>query len=269
MLKGLRQASTGGIVVVSFALMLSACGGGDDSDSGGSGGPSTELKPGVYDIGTDMGGVLREGLSLISPTTGEFVSGFVDNVEGSEVKAFAFGNIKFSSGKISGSIVEYKATPSPWKLIEGTLSGDVVSSERADLIASKNGKVNSISVLLRRSGVSETGVTKERMSSTYSMLGPGDSNISSITIAPDGALTGSDQQGCIFNGSVEIPDEEINVFEVTYTASSCPGLNAEGALASDRNGIYSGLGTYDSSDNKLTFYVRNETVAWMFEGIRQ
>lgn len=268
MLKGIRHASTGGIVVVSFAFMLSACGGGD-SDSGSSGGPATELKPGVYDIGTKfMGGPQREGLSLISPTTGEFVSGFVDSIEGSEVKSFAFGNIKFSSGKISGSIEDYKATPSPWVRVEGTLSGEVVSSERADLIASKNGNVNSISVLMRRSRVSNSGVTKERMSSTYNMSGPGDSNISSITIAPDGALTGTDQQGCVFNGSVDIPDEKINVFEVTYTASNCPGLTAEGASASDRNGEYAGLGTYDSSDNKLTFYVRNDTVAWMFEGTR-
>ncbi|NWN90611.1 hypothetical protein HLV39_03725 [Marinobacter adhaerens] len=268
MLKGLRQASTGGIVVVSFALMLSACGGGDDSDSGGSGGPSTELKPGVYDIGTDMGGVLREGLSLISPTTGEFVSGFVDNVEGSEVKAFAFGNIKFSSGKISGSIVEYKATPSPWKLIEGTLSGDVVSSERADLIASKNGKVNSISVLLRRSGVSDSGITLEKLSATYSTP----DSTSAITITENGEITGDAHSCSNILGEVVIPDTSINVFKVTYKAEAfnCSGLPSEEVLGDDLKGEYSGLGTFDEHTNKLIFYTRNdnEKVAWMFEGIR-
>lgn len=199
-------------------------------------------------------------------STGKFVSVFDER---SDLKAITSGNIDFSpSGKISGDVVDYqlktRSGETSWRSILGTLSGQVVSSERADLTASTNGKVSSISVLLRRPGFSDLGVTKKKIEKTYFMSDL--NNSVTINIDSEGAIIGNDSKGCIFDGKVVIPDNTINVFEVTYEAENCEELPSEGAPPEDRNGTYSGLGTFDHSDSKLIFFSGNDKVAWIFEG---
>lgn len=93
-------------------------------------------------------------------------------------------------------------------------------------------------------------------------------NTNTFTIGPDGGVIGSDQRGCNFLGQVVIPDKTINVFELTYDASNCLAAPGEEATADDRNGEYTGLGTYDSSGNEVIFYSRNGTVAMFFKGVK-
>jgi len=258
MLKGVKQTAIG-ILAVFSALTLSACSGG--GDSGGSGSSATELKSGVYNIGRLFSnGSTKEGLSLISPT-GKFVANL-------DKASFTFGNISFSaSGDISGTIDEFILGP-PWKITSGSLSGQVVSSDEANLRAQKD-SLSTNSVLLRIPASSDTGLTLEKISTTYNMSDPGKDPV--ITIAPDGAITGGtgvDQRDCVFNGQVTIPDESTNVFELTYTASLCANDPDEDALGKDRDGEFSGLGTYNASEGELLFYARNKVVAWKFLGTR-
>lgn len=251
----IKQATIG-ILTVFSALTLGACGGSGSDDPGSS---ATELKSGVYHIGRLFSdGSTREGLSLISPT-GNFVANL-------DTRSYTFGNVAFSaSGKISGEIVEYILSP-PWKLTNGTLSGQVVSSVQADLGA-QSGNLSTTSVLLRNTDFNGLGVmTFETMSGTYTMSNP--DNTSSITINSNGDITGGDQAGCIFNGELVIPDKTINVFEVMYTAENCPADSDEDASADDRNGEFSGLGFLSPSGDEAIFYSRNGTVGWMFKGSR-
>lgn len=239
-----------------IALSLAACGGGGGGGSSGSEpkAQSTDLKPGVFYIGrvfTD--GSKKVGISFLSPT-GKFVA-ILDLVD--------FGTLTFSdSGQFSGQIEEYNLGDFSGPT-SGTLSGEVKSSKEASLTASKTDFASN-GALLRKDEPSDLGVTLEEISATYT---PIDSN-SSITIASDGVVDGSDQTGCAFRGDVDIPDETINVFEVTYEASNCGPLSAEGATENDRNGKFTGLGTYDPSVGEVLFYARNGTVAWMFKGKR-
>jgi len=92
-------------------------------------------------------------------------------------------------------------------------------------------------------------------------------NTNTFTIHSDGAITGSDQRGCNFFGQVVIPDRTVNVFELTYEAN-CPAVPDEEAAEDDRNGEYTGLGTYDSSGNEVIFYSRNGSVAMFFKGVK-
>lgn len=249
--KDTKQAGVS-ILLVCSALMFSACGG--SSSSGGPDNSATELKPGVYDIGRIFSdGSTKEGLSLISPS-GEFVS---------VLGRAAFGPLTFSgSGEFSGPIVEYMLNNSSEPL-RGTVSGAVKSAKQADLTASTSDS-SANGVLLRKDESSNLGVTLDRISAIYSSEG----SQSTITIASDGDVSGNDKTGCDFSGEVKIPDEAINVFEITYEASLCEGVPTENASAEDRNGTFSGLGTYDASAGGILFYSQNGTVAWMFRGKR-
>jgi hypothetical protein len=252
MLKKIRQASVG-IIVVFSALTLSACGGGSSGTEPRA--QATELKPGVFDIGRVFtNGSRQEGISLLSPT-GKFV-GILQRV--------AFGKLTFSgSGEFSGPIEEYLLGDYSGPT-SGTLSGEVLSSKEADLTASISGSVAiSNGVLLRKDKLSDLGVTFDELSAVYTIT----NSTSLVTIGPTGEVTGGDR-GCVFNGQVVIPDKTINVFEVTYEASTCSPLPGENATANDRNGDFSGLGTYDASGGEVLFYARNGTVAWMFKGTR-
>lgn len=259
MLKVIGKANAALLIALS-ALTLSACGGGGSSSSGGSGSSATELESGVYNIGRIFSdGSTQEGLSFIS-ASGQFVS---------VLGRVAFGTLKYSdNGEFSGPIVEYTLNNSA-ELLRGTLSGVVTSSKEADLTASKSELAVS-GVLVRKDKPSDFGVTLDRISANYST----DDSQSSITIASDGVVSGNDQTGCDFRGKVKIPDEAINVFEITYEASLCDELPAEDASAEDRNGTFSGLGTYipsgepGESGGEVLFYSQNGTVAWMFKGKR-
>lgn len=59
-----------------------------------------------------------------------------------------------------------------------------------------------------------------------------------MTIDPNGQLTGSHSNGCNLAGSVSIPEATRNMVEVTYDLSGCGGL----ASSRQWNGRYSGVG---------------------------
>lgn len=252
MLKEIRQASLG-IIVVFSALTLSACGGGGGSSGSEPKAQSTDLKPGVFYIGrvfTDES--TKEGISFLSPT-GKFVA-ILDLVD--------FGTLTFSdSGQFSGQIEEYNLGDFSGPT-SGTLSGEVKSSKEANLTASKTDFAAN-GLLFRNDTLSDLGVTFEELSGSYTIT----NSTPWINIGPTGEVTGGDEK-CVFNGQVVIPDKTINVFELTYKASSCPPLPEENATESVRNGDFSGLGTYDPSVGEVLFYARNGTVAWMFKGKR-
>ncbi|MCM0613387.1 hypothetical protein KFJ24_12970 [Marinobacter sediminum] len=217
----------------------------------------TELKPGAYYVTTELAdGSTLEGLSLLSPS-GAFAVAFSD-------QDLTFGTLTFSSPDvISGTGTDYVLNES-WELTSGSISGTVTSSETAELRATASG-FYSDSTLQRENTYSDLGITLSDISGTYTMDEPGYLT-SSVTIASDGTVTGSDQTGCVFNGQITIPDQSINVFEVDYSSSNCGSLSY--ASASDRNGDFSGIGSYDPSLQELEVVSRNGKIASIFFGTR-
>lgn len=59
-----------------------------------------------------------------------------------------------------------------------------------------------------------------------------------LAIGANGQLTGSDSRGCVFNGTVDVPDPTRNMHLIDATASSCGSLN----------GHYLGMGTLLDAD---------------------
>lgn len=269
MLKDMKQAGIATSVVL-FALTLSACGGGGGGSSDSKPkAQSTDLKPGVYFTGRVFSdGSTAEGIGLLSKT-GKLFSTLGKG-------SFTFADVTFSdSGKISGQLEELRLSEesgeNAWVKATGTLSGEVESSEEATLTP-KAGDLSTNIVLVRNNKPSAVGITLEKIATTYTSTDPS----SSITINTNGVLEGGDFEpeptksdtDCTFSGQVVIPDETVNVFEVTYDAEGCSGRADENASDTDRNGTYSGLGTYNEAEGELVFYSQNGTVARKFTGTR-
>lgn len=72
----------------------------------------------------------------------------------------------------------------------------------------------------------------------------------SLAIDATGAISGSDSDGCVYTGQVNIIDPHINIYGIAITASSCGAAN----------GTYSGHGTIIDTtvaDGRLVFMVSN------------
>lgn len=236
-----------------LGTLLAACGGG-----GGSSSDSTpeetvsRLDPGGYvTTVTFEDGSTDEAATLLSPS-GKFVSVlYIDDIT---VGTLSFG----SDGSITGSGTDVFFDGSSWQSVDGTISGEVANSGKATLTVSASGVENGV-VLEREDQLSDAGVTLAELTGTYSMSGS-DVYTTAVTIAADGTITGSDETGCVFNGSATIPDTKYNVFEVTFVASNCTD--------SLRNGEFSGLGAYDEDLSELSFAGTDGEVTAVFIGTK-
>lgn len=238
------------------AVLLAACGGGGGGDSSSSEAKATSsanLPPGAYYtvIDYDSGGS-DEAVTFLS-STGKFVSA-VDSPD------ITVGTLRFGSDDtISGTGTDVFYTTS-WETVSGSISGSIQSKGKATLNATAPGYESTVT-LEREDTYSDLGVTLAQVSGTYSMMVSG--STTTITIAADGTLTGSDSSGCAYNGQLTIPNTDYNVYEVSFTASGCGG--SDGAL---RNGQYTGLGAYDPDAGEVQFVGSDGEVAAAFVGTR-
>lgn len=241
-----------------FAIaVLPGCGGGgsgDESLNSETDSPNQGdiiLEPGAYALSPSEGPI-NDTNTLLSPS-GEIVTLFAaDDI--------TVGDIEYGmGGSISGSATDYSFDGSSWQTLTGDISGEILSSSAATFTASAAGFGSINYVLARDDQWSDRGVTITELSGTYLMDRP-DVLVTSVTISGDGTLTGNDETGCVFNGNVEIPDPQYNVYEVTYQADNCSD--------SQRNGIYSGLGTYEPSLSQTRFVGSSAEVGSFFLGTK-
>ncbi|AHI29937.1 hypothetical protein [Marinobacter similis] len=251
MFKGIKTTALRSTPIL-MGFLLVACGGGGGGGSSSSGvtaETSVKLAPGAFstEIGFPDGSTV-DAATLLSPS-GDFVV-FVD-FDDITVGTLQFGN----NSSITGSGTDYYYDAS-WETQSGTISGRASSTSEATIKATAPG-YESNSTLLRDDQYSDLGVTLAQLSGTYTMDVTGVYR-TTVTISADGTVTGSDETGCVFNGNVDIPDTEFNVYEVSYTASNCP--------ESERNGQYSGLGAYDPDLAEIEFAGADGEVAAFFIG---
>ncbi|MGO1461063.1 MAG: hypothetical protein ACTHYN_06830 [Marinobacter sp.] len=229
------------------SFLLAACGGGGGSSSSDE--TSAELLPGGYATEISFAdGSSAEAATLLAPS-GDFVV-MVDFDD------ITIGNLKSqSNGSISGSGTDFYFD-GLWQTQRGTITGEALSTSKATIKASAPG-YESNSTLERDDQYSDLGIALSELSGIYTMTVPG-VYTTSVTISVDGTITGSDETGCVFNGSVAIPDARFNVYEVSYSAANCSDAQ--------RNGQYSGLGAYDPELSEIQFAGANGEVGAFFIG---
>lgn len=118
-----------------------------------------------------------------------------------------------------------------------------VQLERKEQLAGKiKIRADEYDVSLDRLARYDESVTLADLAGTYSrtitvFLGP--SSTYTMTLDPNGRLTGSHTNGCVYNGTATLPDAPHNLLKLDVELSNCPSsITGSGSW----NGAYSGMG---------------------------
>jgi hypothetical protein len=214
------------ILLLSLSLSLTACGGGGSSEEQPVFLPTPTTPPvnEVMPVGVWSGDIVAadnsvvevvaliasDGETRLIDTDGE-QSRFMLTLDGS---AFSGDGVAYNEyGDFVANLAiegEYTATS-----ITGLAKdGDIQTSTFSLSLNSETGNGASFAVI-------------EGNYATYDGL-------TSIAIDVDGVLSGSDNDGCVYNGAVTVPDGAINLYKLEMDVSSC----------SIYSGAYTGLATY-------------------------
>lgn len=217
-------------------LLLGACGGGGSS-SGVIGVVPVAVATGVWQgtitengVGTfDVTGLIYENeLRFISVDAGVLYEGTI-TVSGSGFTATT--NIAIDGGVISTS----------------TLTGSIsTASSITGTFTSSNGASGSFALTYdplttRGASLATTDAIWSATDGLYTI---------SVAIDANGLLTGSDTDGCVFNGAVAVLDPAVNIYGISLTASFCGPFD----------GAYDGYGVVGDTlvaNDTLTFVVSN------------
>lgn len=211
--------------------------------------------------GVNTGDTIKE-MALVAPGGSFYIAGVNQN---NGCAGVGFGQISLSganiNGKGVGAVVRYSNIPGvnanctfPDGSIFATeqISGTVSAGQ--SLVITSTGTTSAGNNL----GASTTNYTWGNLNSiTPSILSVSgnyvDSSGDNITIGNNGGFSGVDQgTGCSYTGSISVPSQNVNVYNVSVTYSGCPLGYAS------LNGVtLAGLGFFDNTvtPNKLGFGV--------------
>ena len=196
-------------------VLLSGCGGGGGGGDGSA--PSSQSLGGVW-LGTASpigGGGSIEMVGIISEA-GELH--FLSSIE------IDIGNVTTSGNTFSGSVTAYTTGST----IDGTVSGTFTPRSSFSGTGVFNG-VPTSNFAFTYDDSYERSSSLSKISGTYSDTTG--SYTETYTIGTDGALTGSDTDGCVYNGQVSIIDASYNAYDIVLTASNCVATTTFNGLA--------------------------------------
>lgn len=189
----------------------------------------------------EMGGLLISPTGRIAGATDRRV--FVTKVNVTDVDTFRSELAQEDTSSLPDAEDD---TPSPSDATEifGTpnesLSGEF---EVIGSLLDDSGALANRYLAVRNDAVSGSGVADEgliELTGTYRETQDVGLIHTTITIAEDGTLTGSDNTGCVFNGEAFIPEPGINIFEFKYSAQNCTATRFK--TGDERNGDYNSVG---------------------------
>lgn len=215
-------------------LLLAACGG---SDSATDTAPVTTPDP-IPAVVMPSG--VWEGTSIYQPDGSSFSivaliapSGEARLIadDGEQVK----GKLNLDGNSFSGDMISYSAVG--LRMASGTFSGSYTPEAITAETTIDGNVISKVSLTLDSS--TGAGASFDKLAGTFVT----EDQQTSIGIDTGGAISGSDTLGCTYGGSIQIPDADINVYEITLEVSSC----------GEFNGNYSGLGTLQQEDGMSGF----------------
>lgn len=204
------------LLLLFFVLMLSACGGG----GGNSNPPPGNANPtGVWEGTFTQSGVgTFELVGLISNGQIRFIS--------LDAGVIYEGSLTVSGQNFTGSTINYEIGGE--QFATSSLTGTIQTGQSiSGSFTSSNGDTGIIS--LTYDPITDRGSSLTTISSNWGIAVGADSL--TISIDSNGLLTGSDTDSCIYNGSVEIIDADVNIYGIDLDVSSC----------GPDNGVYSGF----------------------------
>lgn len=197
--------------VSSALVLLTACG-------GGGGSTSTQ---------NELGGIWTGTATLTDTTTLDSIglvseAGQIFFLTGSDL---SIGTVSTSGSNFTGSLTEYYSAGG---FASGTIAGTFTARTSLSGAATFN-SVQTSTFNFNYENIHERDSSFATISGTYSLTSG--TYTETYTVDTDGVITGSDTDGCVFNGQVSLPNTDYNIYGVSVTASNC----------GDANGTYTGL----------------------------
>lgn len=274
--------------LLSITLLLAACGGEEYSEplarpgnppsplfephipSTGAGNNQTDspevvklpIKPGYYttSVFIDDGNTYRGVATIVDPN-GNFAT-IISNTS-----AF-FGVLAGAGGSDLVGAGTYILRTDNWHRIDSSIEGQASDQENAAFsMSAPDDGYQSSHELARTNAISDITISLADISGTYMSNTPG-SITTSITVDLDGSVSGSDERGCVFNGTLSIPDNSVNTFQVIFSASNCNSTDE--ASAEQANGEYAALGVFlrDGLGDAIDMIGTNGETVLGFTGIK-
>lgn len=199
--------------VIALSLLVIGCGGSSSGDLN-----KTEKMPDGVWLGSleSQSGYIDHGIvGLIAPN-GELRL-FVSSGE------HVIGKFKLNGNELTTNTTSFDTQG--LRKDSATATG-TYSSEKIALEHTQNGNLLD-NIELTYSALSDNAAMFNRLAGTYAS----EDQALSLVFDDDGDITGSDQNGCVYNGSTSIPNDTINIYRMSLHIESC----------GDLDGKYSGL----------------------------
>lgn len=222
------------VVGLAAALSITACGG--SGGGGGPPGPTSSNSGGTTGSSKTTPGVWQG--TVTSPTTGAASVVGLTNTSGHSVWMTTDGRVWTGSMPMTGTQMSvnmagymYPGRQFPDRSNYGTwsMTGNYANGTWSGQL---NGTGDTATFSFSMHPGYDRPASLDRLAGTYTRTTSIGYTIT-MSVTQGGQLTGSDSRGCVFNGSVSVPDPTHNLYQVNATVSSCGILN----------GAYQGHGT--------------------------
>ena len=212
------------------SLTLAACGGG----GGGTSTPTSNPPPGTESavglwkgtITSTGSGQTQQALGTVTDD-GQFHLMTANGVNYVGQMAASPGNFSMT---MSGYVPVGQTFPNGAQNGSMSFSGTVTSSGMMSGTYSGAGESGTFSMTMDPMGTRSASM--QMVAGTYTRSNSSGYTVT-MTVDSNGQMTGSDTQGCVFNGTVSVPFPAHNFYGMNMTVTSCGALN----------GSYNGMGT--------------------------
>ncbi|WP_373017985.1 hypothetical protein [Thiomicrorhabdus sp.] len=246
-------------IVFSFSLLLTGCGGGGGSSNNNTENPESPITPSSATTnGTWYGTYSENGVTYeLAAMTYDgkiYVDSSIPTQDGYGIEM---------ADQYSGTFLVnndvFSATLTSDQGITTTLSGTIDEQNKIDATSTSSDNSSGTWSLNYGSLYNEpssqeriAGSWREFLETYYEEYRE---ESTTITISSDGTVTGSDNAGCIWDGSITTPDTNHSLYLVDITISNCGDNNMElngfaDAYIDEQEGIDYGLNLYVTPNGK-------------------
>src|SRR5690606_7332194 len=218
------------VSIVVGPLLLSGCiewGGDDDDDEA-----TTAALAGIYSGSSGWTGHITEwgGVTLITET-GDTVALLSDGTYLRGTLSRSGERLYGSASLWTGQLIWSTGTIAGYVDNHGVLQGDLILADRH--------AVPFVFESMERLYDRRRGL--ELLEGVWTDWDASQGPQTTLTVEPDGTLTGSNSQGCFFSGAISYPLRERNLHRVTVKVSNCASPAPGSSVPAELGGLHTGL----------------------------
>lgn len=231
-------------------VLVAACGGGDNGGNIPVKPLPTATTPGIYS-GSFTSSTAGANGTLVGIVTADGQARFFSTTNGDQF----FGTVPTTGTAVTATLTGIAPPNTPWPdlTLSAPFTLNITATAQTSLTGSYSGGGDQGTFSFTYQPIYERASSLAMVAGVYS--GSPNDDLTTIAIDANGVVTGSDSYGCVYNGTVTVPNSAANYYDVSITATTC-GPN---------DGTLTGLATLGdvsatSQNNVLIFQVNNGNV---------